>query len=115
MIRTRIGNLVYKAKSYTPTTGSKPAASDLAQKFVYWLERHPQYMKAHVIVPVPPSNKAKAFDLPAFVAKYLRLNWIWRWLPALRHGPRYLKRKLEMICRRLKPMSRAASLSRMTS
>ena len=71
MIRTRIGNLVYKAKSYTPSTGSKPAASDLAQKFVYWLERHPQYMKAHVIVPVPPSNKAKAFDLPAFVAKHI--------------------------------------------
>lgn len=69
--RTRMGNLVNKAKSYSPYTGSKPAAKELAEKVEHWLKRHPGYRVADVIIPVPPGNPMKVFDLPLFVAQYL--------------------------------------------
>ena len=69
--QTRIGKLVNKAKSYSPTTGSKPAAQELAERFDYWLVRHPRYKMADVVIPAPPGNPEKAFDLPEFVARHI--------------------------------------------
>ena len=65
---TRIGKMVNRAKSYSFTTGNKPAAKELAAKYLFWLKRHPLYMRADALIAAPPGNKEKAFDLPEFVA-----------------------------------------------
>ena len=66
--RTRMGNLVNRAKSYSPTTGSKPKASELAERFVRWIGQHPRYKSADIVIPAPPGNLIKTFDLPLFIA-----------------------------------------------
>ena len=69
--RTRIGNLVYTAKSYSPSTGSKPAAADLSERMAYWIRRHPRYRSADVIISAPAGNPCKGFDLPASIVAEL--------------------------------------------
>ena len=69
--RTKMGELVNRAKSYSPYTGSKPAASNLFDYVQYWIVRHPRYKAADVIIPAPPGNPSKAFDLPLFIAERL--------------------------------------------
>lgn len=69
--RTRMGKMVRRAKSYSPTTGSKPAAKELAEKYAFWLERHPRYLAATAVIAAPPGNMDKSFDLPEFVAQEL--------------------------------------------
>lgn len=68
---TRIGNLIRKAKSYGPTSGSKSAASELSKKIEYWILRHPRYRMSDVIISAPPGNPNKTFDLPLHIANYL--------------------------------------------
>lgn len=69
--RTKMGELVNRAKSYSPYTGSKPAASDLFDHVQYLIARHPRYQVVDVIIPAPPGNPSKAFDLPLFIAEKL--------------------------------------------
>lgn len=73
--RTRMGKMVRKAKSYSPTTGSKPAARELAEKYSFWLERHPRYLTATAVIAAPPGNMDKTFDLPEFVAQELSIHF----------------------------------------
>jgi len=69
--RTRIGKLVRQAKSYSPSSGSKPAASDLSKKAAFWIGKHPRYQRADIVVAAPPGNPEKSFDLPQFIAAHL--------------------------------------------
>ena len=69
--KTRMGTLVNKAKSYSPSTGNKPAALKLAERMEYWILRHPRYRASDVIIPAPAGNPDKAFDLPLYIAEYL--------------------------------------------
>ena len=71
---TRIGDLVHQAKSYGPTTGSKPAALELGKEMECWIRSHPRYRAADVIIPAPAGNPNKAFDLPLYIAEYLSTN-----------------------------------------
>lgn len=82
--RTKLGNLVHKAKSYSPTTGNKPAALELAGWLHRWLTKHPRYFRANAIVPAPPGNPDKSFDLPLFLADELSSRL---------HMPRYVCEK----------------------
>ena len=65
---TKVGKLVNRAKSYSAFSGSRKAALELADKVEYWLTRHIRYASADLIIPAPPGNPDKAFDLPRFVA-----------------------------------------------
>jgi hypothetical protein len=69
--RTKMGELVYRAKSYSPTTGSRTAAAELSGRFKHWIKRHPRYLSSDIIVPAPPGNPNKAFDLTFFIADHL--------------------------------------------
>ena len=67
---TRMGNLVKQAK-YGPTSEGKSAAQQLSKLMASWIVRHPRYIGANTIVPTPPSNPHKAFDLPEFISRFL--------------------------------------------
>ena len=70
--RTPIGSLVHKAKSYGARTGDEEAAFDLSTRIARWIIDHPRYCKADVIMPTPPGNPRKTFDLPKYMATRLK-------------------------------------------
>ncbi len=78
--KTDIGCLVYEAKPYNREghTGNKDKAKELAQKMADFIQKHPTYLRAELIVPIPPSNPNKNFDLPTSlseeIAKLTSLN-----------------------------------------
>ena len=62
---------VYAAKPYRPGTGSASKADELADLMRVFIESHPTYAAADVLVAVPPSNPNKPFDLPAHLVQRL--------------------------------------------
>ena len=70
--RTKMGQLVYQAKPYKrrPTTTHHSQAAELASHFVAFIQRHPTYQGADVVIPVP-SNPDKEFDLPTLLAQHI--------------------------------------------
>ena len=69
---SRVGKLVRAAKSYGPGSGSLASARDLCDKYLLrWIRQHVRYRRANTIIPAPPSNSDKSFDLPYFLAKRL--------------------------------------------
>ena len=72
---TRVGDLVKRAKSYSHNTGDAVAATELTDTVMrYWMERHPRYMRADIMIPAAPGNPHKRFDLPLFMATRLASN-----------------------------------------
>ena len=65
---TEVGLMVNQAKSYDMMTGDRQAAMRLAEQFVFWIERHPKYRAAQVVVAPPAGNLNKRFDLPNLLA-----------------------------------------------
>ena len=66
---TAIGQLVNVAKSYDLASGSEADALRLASHYVDWIQKHPRYKLAHIVVAPPPSNPSKTFDLPRLIAQ----------------------------------------------
>lgn len=72
---TRVGKMVRRAKSYSHNTGDAVAATELTDTVMrYWMERHPRYMRADIMIPAAPGNPHKRFDLPLFMATRLAAN-----------------------------------------
>ena len=70
--RSTAGRLVNMAKSYDRASGSPKAAIELCDEhLVDWINQHVRYRQADVIIPAPPSNPMKTFDLPQFLASRL--------------------------------------------
>lgn len=69
-VRSEIGDLVYRAKSYSAASGSKSRADLLADHMTKFLRSHPRYSAANHFTAVPPSNPSKTFDLPTHLAKH---------------------------------------------
>jgi predicted amidophosphoribosyltransferase len=69
--KTAIGALVYQAKPYhravRPSNYTK--ASELAKHFLTFIRAHPSYSCSDLVISVPPSDPAKAFNLPAELVK----------------------------------------------
>lgn len=70
--RTRIGELVYRAKPYSKpvTQQHKQNAEILSSHFVSFIEQHPLYQSADAIISVPYYG-SKVFDLPQFIAQVI--------------------------------------------
>ncbi len=68
--RTKLGELVYGAKSYDTTShkGSTEKADRIAKVMARVIRRHPSFTSVDFIVAVPPSNPDKSFDLPTHIA-----------------------------------------------
>lgn len=69
--RTVMGQLVYEAKPYRPGTGSTTKADELAGLMSVFIQGHPTYAAADVLIAVPPSNPNKPFDLPTYLVQRL--------------------------------------------
>lgn len=67
--RAELGRLVYRAKPYGPGDGDRGAADELIGRLATFIGAHPTYARADAIVPVPPSNPAKRYDLPMYLAQ----------------------------------------------
>lgn len=67
--RTQLGELVRSTKSYGWDSGDPDRASELVDRAVEWVSRHPSYRRASAVAPIPPTNLQKRHDLPALVAK----------------------------------------------
>jgi hypothetical protein len=67
--RTAIGQLVREAKPYDRTSnpGNSQRATELAGLLSRFIQQHPTYQRAEVLLAVPPSNTEKAFDLPSLL------------------------------------------------
>jgi predicted amidophosphoribosyltransferase len=67
--RTPIGQLVYTAKPYNRvgSPGDREQGVALAELLAGFVEQHPTYRRADLLVSVPPSNTNKDFDLPALL------------------------------------------------
>lgn len=70
-VRTKLGELLNRAKPYGPGDGDRKAAAVLAERLASFIEDHPAYARAEAIVPVPPSNPDKPYDLPTYLAEQL--------------------------------------------
>ena len=70
-IRAEFGELVYQAKSYNRDShaGSREMSRRLAVRLARFVKAHPTYGRADIVVPVPPSNPDKDFDLPTLLAQ----------------------------------------------
>lgn len=68
---TPTGELVESAKSYDLASGHQSVGMKLANKYLEWIQSHPRYKKARMVVSPPPSNPSKTFDLPSLVSKQL--------------------------------------------
>jgi predicted amidophosphoribosyltransferase len=68
--RTEIGNLIYAAKPYQKrvTENHKEHGELLVGKFTDFIERHPVYQNADMIIAIP-ANSDKKFDLPRFIVE----------------------------------------------
>lgn len=69
--RTELGELVYRAKPYGPGDGDTRAADELVRRLEAFIGAHPTYARADAILPVPPSNPSKPYDLPRYLAQHL--------------------------------------------
>jgi Phosphoribosyl transferase domain len=69
--RTQMGQLVRDAKPYDMgwNAGSQSKAQELAALMVEFIQSHPTYTQADLILAVPPSNPNKPFDLPTFLVE----------------------------------------------
>jgi len=68
--KTELGRLVYKAKSYGPHHhGDRQRAAELAGHMVRFIQQHPTYRRANILVTVPPTSPNKDYDLPEVLAK----------------------------------------------
>lgn len=66
--KTDIGKLVLSAKSYGKATpGNKATTKELAGIMSEFVESHPTYRDADVLISVQGSNPAKSFDLPGLI------------------------------------------------
>jgi hypothetical protein len=71
--RTALGTLMREAKPYDQgwNAGSHQKAEELATRLVQFIQQHPTYHRAEIVVAVPPSNPNKPFDLPTFLVQYI--------------------------------------------
>jgi len=69
--RTAIGRLVYAAKPYDRVRhpGDRQRAAELASLLAQFVQQQPTYRAADLLLPVPPSNPNKDYDLPALLAE----------------------------------------------
>lgn len=69
--RTELGQLMRDAKPYNQgqSPGSRRKGEELAERMVQFIQAHPTYEDADLIVAVPPSNPDKPFDLPTFLVE----------------------------------------------
>jgi len=69
--RTEIGELVYRSKPYhrPVAQANYERASDLSRHLVGFIQNHPTYSRAEIVIPVPPSQASKPFDLPTEVVR----------------------------------------------
>ncbi|HZT81676.1 MAG TPA: phosphoribosyltransferase family protein [Gemmataceae bacterium] len=69
--RTAIGRLVYEAKPYDRIRhpGDRQRAAELAGLLVRFVQQQPTYRAADLLIPVPPSNQNKDYDLPTLLAE----------------------------------------------
>lgn len=70
-VHTELGKVLRRAKPYGPGDGDTRAADELAGRLAAFIGAHPTYARADSIVPVPPSNSAKRYDLPRYLAQAL--------------------------------------------
>jgi hypothetical protein len=70
-VHTELGGLLRRAKPYGPGDGDTRAADELVARLAAFIAAHPTYLRADSIVPVPPSNPAKRYDLPRYLAQAL--------------------------------------------
>lgn len=68
---TELGQTLRRAKPYGPGDGDRGAADELIGRLATFISAHPTYARAEAIVPVPPSNPAKRYDLPTYLAQGL--------------------------------------------
>ena len=66
-----IGLMVNQAKSYDTTSGNRSAATRLAEQLEFWINGHPRYRIADVVVAPPAGNSDKDFDLPHLLASHI--------------------------------------------
>jgi predicted amidophosphoribosyltransferase len=73
--RTQIGQLVYQSKPYSKsaTPENRLKAKELAQKFCAFIDRHPTYASADMVLAIPP-RLGKTFDLPREITKEISSN-----------------------------------------
>jgi hypothetical protein len=69
--RTAIGRLVYEAKPYDRVRhpGDRQRAAELASLLARFVQQQPTYRAADLLLPVPPSNPNKDYDLPTLLAE----------------------------------------------
>lgn len=65
--RTEVGQLVRRAKAYTGEVSDRAAASELARRMTAFVQGHPSYRRADLIVSLPPTEQGRE-DLPSFLA-----------------------------------------------
>jgi hypothetical protein len=70
-VHTELGGLLRRAKPYGPGDGDTRAADELVERLAAFIAAHPTYARADAIVPVPPSNPTKRYDLPGYLAQRL--------------------------------------------
>ena len=68
---SEIGLIVNQAKSYDMMSGNRSAATRLAEQFLFWINGHPRYRTADVVVAPPAGNSDKDFDLPHLLASHI--------------------------------------------
>jgi hypothetical protein len=76
--QTEIGELRTQAKPYGGTAATKQtkeAADELVEHCVTFLSEMVCYSSADCIVAMPPSDPAKAFNLPRYLAKRIAEKW----------------------------------------
>jgi predicted amidophosphoribosyltransferase len=73
-VSTALGQWIHMAKSYgidARSQGDPQIARLIAHQMVSFIQLHPYYRQADIMVSVPPSNPEKVFDLPSFLAGIL--------------------------------------------
>lgn len=76
--QTNIGDLRAQAKTYgsqTATKQTKAAAGELVKRCLAFLEEMSCYESADCVVAMPPSDPAKSYNLPRFLAAGIAGNW----------------------------------------
>lgn len=70
--RTDLGSLVYQAKPYrgSLTPARRQTADEIVERMTCFIQRHPTYARAKVIVAVPPSAPGRP-NLPVYLVEQL--------------------------------------------
>ncbi|MEW6192646.1 MAG: hypothetical protein AB1507_04745 [Bacillota bacterium] len=70
--RTALGSLVYQAKPYRGdwTPQRKQAADEIVAQMVQFIQTHPTYERAGIVVAVPPSRLGRP-NLPVYLAEQI--------------------------------------------